>query len=83
MAMGRGILDLVGLAATLVFAIPVGLLGAQMLAGGQAVWGTALLGVAVLMVVVEEYVITLGDIPSLLAEETVERVAEPPEENEE
>jgi hypothetical protein len=78
--MARGILDLVGLAATLVFAIPVGLLGLQFLADGQVLWGGALLGIAALMVVVEEYVVTLGDLPSLLAEETLGRAAKPPDE---
>jgi hypothetical protein len=73
--MARGILGLVGLAATLVLALPVALLGLEFLVGGDTVMGAGLLAVAGLMIAVEELLTTPGDIPSLVAKHTVGRVA--------
>jgi len=55
--MQLGILDLLGLATTLVFAIPVANFGVTRLLAGEAVVGAALLGVGVAMVVVPHYVL--------------------------
>ena len=55
--MQLGILDLLGLATTLVFAIPVANFGVTKLLAGEAVVGAALLGVGVAMVVVPHYVL--------------------------
>ena len=53
--MQLGILDLLGLATTLVFAIPVANFGVTKLLAGEAVVGAALLGVGVAMVVLPHY----------------------------
>jgi hypothetical protein len=79
--MAKGILETVGLALTLVFAIPVALLGAQfLLLEGRPLFGVAFLAIAVLMVVIEEYLTTPTDLPSLLFGRTVETVVEEPSE---
>ena len=65
--MGRGIIGLVGLAVTLAFAIPVGLLGLDMLTKGNTLVGGGFLAFAVLMVVLQEYLTTPGDIPGRVA----------------
>jgi hypothetical protein len=74
--MGTGIMDLIGLAAALAFAIPVALFGLGRLAGGEVLMGGALLGVAVLMVVVEEYVLTPSDLPKVIASKAVRRAVD-------
>ena len=53
--MQLGIVDLIGLATTLVFAIPVANFGVTQLLAGKPVVGVALLGVAVAMVVLPQY----------------------------
>ena len=53
--MQLGIMDLIGLATTLVFAIPVANFGVIQLLAGKAVAGVALVGVAVAMVVLPQY----------------------------
>jgi hypothetical protein len=77
--MGRGILGTVGLAVTLAFAIPVGLLGLDMLTRGDTLLGGGFLAVAVLMVVLQEYLTTPGDIPGRVAGRLVGTVAKEPE----
>jgi hypothetical protein len=66
-----GIIRTVQLVATLAFALPVGLLGVQFLLTGRTLFGIALVGVAVLMVVLEEYVTTPTDAPAEAAETVV------------
>lgn len=59
-----GLIDLVGLAVTLAFALPVGLLGFNMAMDGRPV-GAALLAVAALMVALPHYLWSppsLGDL---------------------
>lgn len=76
--MRLGILEMVGLAATLVFAVPAGLLGVQLFLDGQTSVGAALVAVAALMVLLPRYVTTPDDVPATLAEKAVETtVAEP------
>ena len=66
-----GILEMVGLAATLVFAIPVALFGLEHLVGGDTLVGVGLLVVAVLMVVLPRRLTTPQDIPGEVAERVV------------
>lgn len=65
--MARSILGTVGLALTLAFAIPVALLGADFLLSGRTNQGLLFLGIAVLMIAIEEYVTTPTDIPGMVA----------------
>jgi len=55
--MQLGILDLLWLATTLVFAIPVANFGVTKLLAGEAVVGATLLGVGVAMVILPHYVL--------------------------
>lgn len=75
--MGRGILGTLGLAATLVFAIPVAMLGVDFLLKGRPALGTGFLFVAALMIAVEEYVTTPTDLPGMVAEKVVGRAVDP------
>lgn len=50
-----GILDLFGLAATLLFAVPIGAFGVQLLLGDQPVFGLLGILVAVGLVLAERY----------------------------
>jgi len=77
-----GILDTLQLAATLVFALPVGLLGVQFLLDGKTLLGGGFLGIAVLMVALEEYLTTPTDVPGAVAEKTLGKVAKTPEDEE-
>jgi hypothetical protein len=65
--MARSILGTVGLALTLAFAIPVAFLGVDYLLSGRTNQGLLFLGIAVLMVAIEEYVTTPTDIPGMVA----------------
>ena len=58
-----GMLDLVALAATLAFAIPIGLFGLQLLLEGRVLLGITGVAVAVGLVVVEQYIWTPSDVP--------------------
>ena len=73
------ITGLFGLAITLAFAIPVAMLGVQFLGDGNTVVGAGFLGIAALMVLVNEYVASPGDIPGMLAGKVVGSVAKEPE----
>jgi hypothetical protein len=53
--MRLGIIDMVGLAATLIFALPVGNFGVDRLLAGEPAMGIGLIVVAVAMVVVPHY----------------------------
>jgi hypothetical protein len=61
-----GILDMVGLAATLVFAVPVGVFGLRRALAGDALLGGGLVVVAVLMVVLPHALTTPGDLPGVV-----------------
>ncbi|MFC5970748.1 hypothetical protein ACFPYI_05315 [Halomarina salina] len=74
--MARGIIGTVQLVATLVFAIPVGLLGVMRLVAGETLFGGILLVVAVGMVLVEEYLTTPQDVPAMAAEKAVGSVVD-------
>jgi hypothetical protein len=74
--MARGIIGTVQLVATLVFALPVGLLGAMRLADGDTLFGGALLVAAVGMVLAEEYLTTPQDVPAMAAERAADAVVD-------
>lgn len=75
--MRLGILDTVGLAGTLVFAIPAALLGLEFLVSGDRPFlGGVLVVVAVLMVLLPRYVVTPSDIGAKVAGEAVERAVD-------
>ncbi|MFB6140199.1 MAG: hypothetical protein ABEJ26_07165 [Halosimplex sp.] len=81
--MARGILGLVGLGATLVFAIPIAMLGLDyLLLQGKTPIGIALLVTAGLMVAIEEYVATPGDLAGTAVEKTVGSVVDDPDDEE-
>lgn len=73
--MPRGILETVGLAATLILAIPIALFGAEHLVRGELAAGGLYVGIAVGLVLVEQYLTTPTDVPGKLAEKTVGAVA--------
>jgi len=77
--MRLGILETVGLAATLVFAIPVGLYGVETLVSGNRLLGVGLLIVAVLMVVLPRRLTTPTDLPGAILERVVGRAVKEPE----
>lgn len=78
-----GILDMIGLTASLVFALPVGVFGLNRLLDGQAMLGGGLVVVAVAMVLLPQKLTTPMDLPADLAGAAVGKVVKPPEENEE
>ncbi|EMA39352.1 hypothetical protein C448_14884 [Halococcus morrhuae DSM 1307] len=69
-----GILNTLGLVVTLAFALPVALLGVNLVISGRATIGIALCVVAVLMVALKQYVTTPDDVPTAAAEKTVNAV---------
>lgn len=76
------ITGLVGLAITLAFAIPVAMLGVQFLGDGNTVVGAGFLAIAALMVLINEYVASPGDVPGMVAGRVVGTVAKEPGEDE-
>ncbi|WP_251342379.1 DUF7533 family protein [Haloplanus halophilus] len=79
--MRLGILETVGLAATLIFAIPVGVYGVESLLAGRTALGVGLVVVAVLMVVLPRRLTTPSDLPGAVAERVVgDAVTDPDEE---
>jgi hypothetical protein len=81
--MGLGIADTIQLAATLVFALPVALLGGQFLIEGRTFLGGVLLVVGILMVVLQHYLTTPADIPGAIAGKALSRAVKVPDEDEE
>lgn len=77
-----GIIGTIQLAATLVFALPIGLLGVEKLLAGETAVGAAFVGVAVLMIVLEEYLTSPTDVPSSVAQKTLGKVAKTPDDEE-
>lgn len=66
-----GILNTLGFVVTLAFALPVALLGVNLVVSGRTGIGIALCVVAVLMVALKQYVTTPDDLPTAAAEKTV------------
>jgi hypothetical protein len=79
--MARSITGTIGLAATVALAAPIALFGVNRLLDGETVVGAAAVGVAVLMLLVEEYLTTPMDLPGKVAGATLGRVAKEPEED--
>jgi hypothetical protein len=81
--MARGVLETIGLALTLVFALPVALLGLQFLVlDNRPLLGAGFLAIALLMIAVEQYVTTPTDLPGMVLGETVGKVVTMPGEKE-
>ena len=74
--MALGILEQVGLAATLIFALPVAVYGVQSVLGGRTLVGTLAVIVAVLMVVLPRRLTTPDDVPAKAAETAVGAVVD-------
>ncbi|MBX0295457.1 DUF7533 family protein [Haloarcula nitratireducens] len=81
--MAQGILDTIGLMAVVVLAIPIALFGAEHLVRGELLAGGVYLGIAALMVAIEQYLTTPTDIPGMVAEKTVGAVVKTEEPSEE
>ena len=77
-----GIIGTLQLAATLVFALPVGLLGVQFLLDGRTLFGAGFVAIAALMVALEEYLTTPTDVPAAAAEKVVGKMAKTPDDDE-
>lgn len=81
--MGLGLLETVGLAASLVFAIPLGIYAFERIIGGEPVLGGAFLLVALLMVLLPRYLTTPRDLPGKVAERVADEVVVEPEDGDE
>ena len=79
---GPGILGTIGLAGTLIFAIPVVLIGIEKLIAGDVTIGVAFLAIAALMVGLQQFLTTPADLPGNALGKVVDAVAKDPEEKE-
>ena len=77
--MALGILEQVGLAATLIFALPVAVYGIQTILDGSTVFGAVTLLIAVLMVVLPRRLTSPDDVPAKAAETAVGAVVDRPD----
>jgi hypothetical protein len=77
--MRLGILETVGLAASLIFAIPVGMYGIETFVSGNRMLGAGLLIVAVLMVVLPRRLTTPADLPGAVLSRLVGTAVKEPE----
>jgi len=74
--MARSLFGLVGLGATLMFALPAAMLGLEyLLIRQQPVVGGGLVLIAALMILVEERITTPTDLPTMVADRTVGKLA--------
>lgn len=80
--MRLGILGTIQLAATLIFAAPVGIFGLTRLVEGDAVLGGGAVAIAVGMVALPHYLTTPTDIPMKVGERVVGAVVKDPEDDE-
>ena len=81
--MRLGILGTIQLAATVVFAAPVGIFGLTRLTEGDVLLGGGLLAVAIAMVALPHYLTTPGEIPMKIIEGVVGRAVVTPDDDEE
>ena len=81
--MPDGILDTIGFAATLVFALPLGLAGIAFVERGDLAIGLGLIAVGVAMVLFKEYLTTPGDIPGLIVTSVTSKLVGDPDNEEE
>ena len=79
MRASMGIMDTIGLAASLVFALPVGIFGLNRLVDGQTLLGGGLVVVAVLMVLLPQKLTTPMDIPQKIAGKAVGTAVKTPD----
>lgn len=77
--MSLGIIDTIGLGASLIFALPVGIYAVDKLLGGELLLGGVLLLVAVLMVALPQRLTTPQDVPGKVAEKVVGGAVTDPE----
>jgi hypothetical protein len=77
--MRLGILETVGLAASLIFAVPLGLFGVETLLSGRPILGSGLVVVAVLMVVLPRRLTTPADLPGAVVERVVGTAVKDPD----
>ena len=80
--MRLGILGTIQLAATVVFAAPVGIFGLTRLTEGDTLLGGGLVAVAVAMVALPQYLTTPGEIPMKIVERVVRRAVVTPDDEE-
>jgi hypothetical protein len=66
-----GILEQVGLAATLIFALPVAVYGIQTILDGSTLFGAVTLLIAVLMIVLPRRLTSPDDVPAKAAQTAV------------
>ena len=76
-----GILEQVGLAATLIFALPVAVYGVRTAVGGQPFLGAGFVVVAALMVLLPRRLTTPDDVPGTVAEKAIGSVVKEPGES--
>ena len=76
--MRLGLLATVQLAATVVFAAPVGIFGLTRLTEGDVLLGGGLVAVAIAMVALPQYLTTPGEIPMRIVERVVGRAVVSP-----
>ena len=72
--MARSLIGLIGLGGTLIFALPAALLGVEFIIRGRMAGGVALVVAAALMIGFERYITTPGDLPGMVADQTVGRL---------
>lgn len=77
-----GILNMIGLTGSLVFAIPVGVFGLNQLLAGEILLGGGLVVVAVAMVLLPQKLTTPTDIPEELAGTAIGKAIKTPDEDE-
>jgi hypothetical protein len=77
----RPILDTLTLALTVALAAPVVIAGAEALAAGDRLLGGVLLGLAALMLVVEEFVLSPTDLPKAALQRVVGAAVKEPEDD--
>lgn len=77
-----GIIDTIKLAGVLIFAIPAALAGLEFVfVRGQTVVGVILLGLAIGLVLVEQYLTLPTDIPGLIIKRVVGSVSKKPDDD--
>ncbi len=80
--MRLGLLGTIQLAATVVFAAPVGIFGVTRLSEGDLLLGGGLTAVAVAMVALPHFLTTPGEIPMRILERVVGRAVVRPDDDE-
>ncbi|QCS41192.1 hypothetical protein [Natrinema versiforme] len=74
-----GIIDTIKLAGTLVFALPAAMAGIGLLNGDRPLFGGALIGLAIGLVVIQHWLTMPTDIPEVLAQRVVGTVTKEPD----